>query len=50
MQSYPDCSGPGCSRIVQFDMFNPIKAAWRSDDDGLQVGLQFKRLRGNGQR
>ena len=43
MQSYPDCSRPGCSRIGQFDTFNPVKAAWRSDDDGLQVGLQFKR-------
>ncbi len=46
MQSYPDCSRPGCSRIGQFDTFNPVKAAWRSDDDGLQVGLQFERLRG----
>ena len=46
MQSYPDRSRPGCSRIGQFDTFNPVKAAWRSDDDGLQVGLQFKRLQG----
>ena len=45
MQSYPDRSRPGCPRIGQFDTFNPVKAAWRSDDDGLQVGLQFKRLR-----
>jgi hypothetical protein len=47
MQSHPDRSRPGCSRMGQFDMFNPVKAAWRSDDDGLHVGLQFKRLRGN---
>ena len=46
MQSYPDRSRPGCSRMGQFDMFNPVKAAWRSDDDGLQVGLQLKWLRG----
>jgi hypothetical protein len=46
MQSRPDRSRPGCSRIGQFDMFNPVETAWRSDDDGLQVGLQFKRLRG----
>ena len=43
MQSYPDRSRPGCPRIGQFDTFNPVKAAWRSDDDGLQVDLQFKR-------
>ena len=47
MQSHPDSSRPGCSRIGQFDTFNPIKAAWCTHDDGLQVGLQFKWLRGN---
>ena len=47
MQSRPDFSRPGCSRIGQFDTFNPIKAAWCSDDDRLQVGLQLKWLQGN---
>ena len=46
MQSHPDRSRPRCSRIGQFDTFNPIKAAWRSDDNGLHVSLQFKWLRG----
>ena len=50
MQSHSDCPRSGCSRIGQFDTFNPVQAAWRSHDDGLQVWAPIQTLTANGYR
>ena len=42
MQAHPDSPRSRCSRVGQFNTCNPVQAAWCSQSDGFQLGLQFK--------